>query len=284
MDHSSRLHKSAPTDTFSITCDSSTQVPRSTGIKLKYVPGAAVAVVQDANFIVLIPGQSIEVDHTLGGVLYLLWARFLQGLFKLARKLATPSSQSLSRNAQAAGVMSKLAVRYIGCIPFEHTLVSAAATASNTLVADANSYLGTLLSGTTHYATWFVTYSASTVSTVGSYFSLRDTDATSTNYNCSTCWDNPTLGITYSTTYAYVYPGALGKVSPYHAKSNLQTKPKSPRIDLSLWCFLEGPSGTDDITYVYDQTNAKSLVGSNPAQAINGADNHEYMWVNTLNK
>jgi peptidyl-Lys metalloendopeptidase len=58
----------APTDTFSITSDTNIQTPKFTGIRLKYVPATAAAKARDADFTVLAPGQSIELDHTLAGV------------------------------------------------------------------------------------------------------------------------------------------------------------------------------------------------------------------------
>ncbi|KAF8705521.1 peptidyl-Lys metalloendopeptidase, partial [Rhizoctonia solani] len=287
----------APTNTFGITSDNDSQAPNFTGIKLKYVPSLTVAVGQDVDFTVLAPGQAIEVDHTLAGVYNFTSAG--EGSYKFAAKnifnyvdsagelkLATPSF----RNKHARGGASKRAVSFTGCTSSQQTLVSAAATASNTLVADANTYLSTLSSGTTRYTTWFGAYSTSRASTVRSHFSLIGTDATSTNYDCSTCQTNPPIGVTYSTTYAYVYPDTPGKRPSVGDLQSLEQRYNtytfiSTGTDSRAGTIVHENShfdvngGTRDITY--GQTNAKSFARSNPAQAVSNVDNHEYFAENT---
>ncbi|CAE6431441.1 unnamed protein product [Rhizoctonia solani] len=288
----------APTDSFSITSDSGSQTPKFTGIKLKYVPATAAAKGRDADFTVLAPGQSIEIDHSLAGVynftsagegaykfaaknifnyvdasgeLKIIEASSNSNQFKLAGKLAAPSSSSKTRAARG---LSKRVVSYSGCTSSQQTLISAAATASNTYVANANTYLNGISSGTTRYTTWFGSYTAARLSTVRSHFTAIGTDATSSTYDCTTC--KSTSGIDYDSTYAYVYsdePGTIYLCGVFWSAPVTGTDSRAGTI-VHENSHFEVNGGTSDWTY--GQTNAKSLASSNPTRAIDNADNHEY--------
>ncbi|CAE6381976.1 unnamed protein product [Rhizoctonia solani] len=288
----------APTDTFSITSDASTQTPKFTGIKLKYVPATAAAKARDADFTVLAPGQSIEVDHTLAGVynftsagegaykfaaksvfnyvdasgeLKTIEASSNSNQFKLAGKLVAPSTSAKTRAARG---VSKRVVSYTGCSSSQQTLVSAAAIASNTYVANANTYLNGISSGTTRYTTWFGSYTAARLSTVRSHYTAIGTDATSTTYDCTTCQNTP--GIDYDSTYAYVYsdePGTIYLCGVFWDAPVTGTDSRAGTI-VHENSHFEVNGGTSD--WVYGQSSAKSLASSNPTRAIDNADNHEY--------
>ncbi|KAB5594811.1 Peptidyl-Lys metalloendopeptidase [Ceratobasidium theobromae] len=283
----------APTDTFSITSESGS--PNFTGIKLKYVPATAAAVGKESQFTVLAPGESVEVSHSLAGVynftqagegsykfaannlfnyvdasgeLKTIEASSNSNQFKLSGKLVAPSTRlaKISR--------SKRAVSYTGCSSSQQTIVSAAATASNTYVANANTYLSGISSGTTRYTTWFGSYTASRLSTVRSHFTAIGTDATSTNYDCTTCQN--TSGIDYDSTYAYVYsdePGTIYLCGVFWDAPVTGTDSRAGTI-VHENSHFEVNGGTSD--WVYGQTSAKSLASSNPTRAIDNADNHEY--------
>ncbi|KAH7335148.1 hypothetical protein B0J17DRAFT_695808 [Rhizoctonia solani] len=279
----------APTNVFIITSNSSSENPKFTGIKLK---------VEMRIFTVLAPGQSIEIDHSLAGVynftsvgegaykfavksifsyvdasgeVKTIEASSNSNQFKLADKLATPSPNVKTRAARG---VSKRAVSYSRCTPPQQALISAAATASNTYVANANTYLNGISSGTTRHTTWFGSYTASRLSTVRSHFTAIGTDATSTTYDRTTCQNTP--GIDYDTTYAYVYtdePGTIYLCGVFWDAPVTGTDSRAGTI-VHENAHFEANGGTSDWTY--GQTNAKSLASSNPTRAIDNADNHEY--------
>ncbi|KAJ1306939.1 hypothetical protein OPQ81_007920 [Rhizoctonia solani] len=202
----------APTDTFSITANYSSQTHKFTGIKLKYLPATATAKAQDADLIALAPGQSIEIDHSLAGVYNFTSARegtykifnyvdasgelkTIEGSsnlkqFKLAGNLVAPGA----RTSAARGV-SKRGIGYSGCNSSQQNLISAAAAAANTNVANANAYLNGISSDTTRYTTWFGSYTTARLSTVRLYFTAVGTDATPTTCDWTTSQNTP--GIDY---------------------------------------------------------------------------------------
>ncbi|CAE6506031.1 unnamed protein product [Rhizoctonia solani] len=281
----------ARTNTFSISSASGT--PKFTGLYAKYVPSKAAADAKESTFTVLAPGQSIEVEHNLAGVynftqsgegaysfdagnlfnyvdesgqLKTIEASSNSHQFKLAGKLVAPTGHTSS--------LSRRAVTYTGCTSTQQSQISTAATSSNTYVANVNSYLAGISSGTTRYTTWFGTYSASRYNTVVSHYKNIGTDATSSNYDCTACKSEP--GIDYSSTFAYVNAGSPGKIylcGAFWSAPNTGTDSRAGTIVHENSHFTVN-GGTQD--YVYGQSGAKSLAKSNPAQAILNADNHEY--------
>ncbi|CEL60424.1 peptidyl-Lys metalloendopeptidase [Rhizoctonia solani AG-1 IB] len=286
----------ARTNTFSISSTSGT--PKFTGLKVKYVPSKAAALNTESSFTVLAPGQSIEIDHDLAGVynftqsgegaynfgatnvfnyvdatgeLKTIEASSNTHQFKLAGKLAVPHGYTNS--------ISRRAVTYTGCTSTQQSQISTAATSSNTYVANANSYLAGISSGTTRYTTWFGAFASSRYNTVVSHYKNIGTDATSSNYDCTACKSEP--GIDYSSTFAYVNPGSPGKIylcGAFWSAPNTGTDSRAGTIVHENSHFTVN-GGTDD--HVYGQSSAKSLAKSNPAQAIDNADNHEYFAENT---
>ncbi|KAG8742473.1 hypothetical protein FRC11_014311, partial [Ceratobasidium sp. 423] len=281
----------AKTNTFSISSASGT--PKFTGLYAKYVPSKAAALAKESTFTVLAPGQSIEVEHDLAGVynftqsgegaynfgaanifnyvdeageLKTIEASSNSHQFKLAGKLAVPNGYTNS--------ISRRAVSYTGCTSTQQSQISTAATSSNTYVANANSYLAGISSGTTRYTTWFGTFSTSRYNTVVSHYKNIGTDATNSNYDCTAC--KTESGIDYDSTYAYVNPGSPGKIylcGVFWSAPNTGTDSRAGTIVHENSHFTVN-GGTDD--HVYGQSAAKSLAKSNPAQAIDNADNHEY--------
>ncbi|QRV92784.1 peptidyl-Lys metalloendopeptidase [Ceratobasidium sp. AG-Ba] len=283
----------AKTDTFSISSETGT--PKFTGIKVKYVPAKAAALNKDTTFTVLAPGQTFEITHDLAGVYnftlsgegsYNFGAANIFNYVDATGALKTIEASSNTHQFKIAGKLaaangyttpsrlSKRAVTYTGCTSAQQPLVSAAATASNTYVANANSYLAGISSGTTRYTTWFGTFSSSRYSTVVSHYKNIGTDATSTNYDCTAC--KTESGIDYDSTYAYVNPGSPGKIylcGVFWQAPVTGTDSRAGTIVHENSHFTVN-GGTDD--HVYGQSAAKSLAKSNPTQAIDNADNHEY--------
>ncbi|KAG9118927.1 hypothetical protein FRC07_006296 [Ceratobasidium sp. 392] len=286
----------AKTNTFAISSESGS--PAFTGIKVKYVPSNAVALNKESTFTVLAPGQSVEIVHDLAGVynftragegsynfgaanifnyvdasgaLKTIEATTSTHQFKIAGKLATGNGHTPA--------LSRRAVTYTGCTATQKTQVSAAATASNTYVAKVNTYLGGISSGTTRYTTWFGAYTAARLSTVKSHYKNIGTDATSSNYDCTAC--KTASGIDYDSTYAYVHPDSPGKIylcGAFWKAPVTGTDSRAGTIVHENSHFTVN-GGTDD--HIYGQANAKALAKSNPTQAIDNADNHEYFAENT---
>ncbi|KAB5596496.1 Peptidyl-Lys metalloendopeptidase [Ceratobasidium theobromae] len=257
--------------------------PAFTGIKVKYSPELALKSGDESKFAVIAPGQSFELTHDLAGVYN--FTRTGAGEYKASSRaysrLATVEAETQSHKFKVGGSLasakglpnhgtrglSRRAIGYTSCTSARQSLIATAANSANTYVANANSYLAGISSGTTRYTTWFGAFSSARFSTVKSHFSLIGTDATSSTYDC-TCTD--------SGTYAYVYPGSPGYVylcGAFWNAPNTGTDSRAGTIVHEQSHFTVN-GGTDD--HVYGQSNAKALASSNPTNAIDNADNHEY--------
>jgi peptidyl-Lys metalloendopeptidase len=153
----------------------------------------------------------------------------------------------------------------------QSTLLTARTSASN-YATNARSYLqaGTV---SARYTTWFGVYNASRYNTVSYNFSqignAMDTAAVKFDCSCKKSY------------YAYVYPSQpytiyLCKVFWSAPMTGTDSKAGTLIHEMSHFNVV---AGTDD--YVYGQTGAKNLAISNPAQAVDNADNHEYFAENT---
>ena len=83
------------------------------------------------------------------------------------------------------------------------------------------------------------------------------------------------------TYYAYVYPDSPYKIylcKAFWAAPVSGTDSRGGTLIHELSHFT-AVAGTDD--HVYGQTGAASLAASDPTQALNNADNHEYFAENT---
>ncbi|QRV77968.1 peptidyl-Lys metalloendopeptidase [Ceratobasidium sp. AG-Ba] len=281
----------AKTNTFIISSESGT--PRFTGIKAKYVPSKAAALNKDSTFTVLAPGQSVEIVHDLAGVYnftstgegaYNFEAGNLFNYIDASGALKTIEASTNTHKFKIAGKLaagnsytpnlSKRAVSFTGCSSTQQSQISAAATASNTYVSKVNSYLAGISSGTTRYTTWFGAFTTSRYNTVVSHYKSIGTDATATNYDCTACKSEPCID--YDSTFAYVNPPSPGKIylcGAFWSAPNTGTDSRAGTIVHENSHFTVN-GGTDD--HVYGQSAAKSLAKSNPAQAVDNADNHEY--------
>ncbi|CUA74943.1 peptidyl-Lys metalloendopeptidase [Rhizoctonia solani] len=276
------------TNAFAI--ESTAGTPAFTGIKVKYSPELALKSGDESKFAVLAPGQSFELTHDLAGVYN--FTRSGAGEYKFSAgnvfqyvdsngQLATVAAETQSHKLKVGGALasakgmpnhdrrgiSRRAIGYTSCTSARQTLIATAANSANSYVSAANSYLAGISSGTTRYTTWFGTFTSARFSTVKSHYSLIGTDATSTTYDC-TCTD--------SGTYAYVYPGSPGYVylcGAFWNAPNTGTDSRAGTIVHEQSHFTVN-GGTDD--HVYGQSAAKSLAISNPANAVDNADNHEY--------
>ncbi len=153
--------------------------------------------------------------------------------------------------------------------------------ALNTAVGDATAYAGSAasylnsLSGTSQrYTTWFGTYSNSGRLTAFDHFqkthSAFSTQALVLDCKCK----KPSV-------YAYVYalePYKIYLCGAFWNAPATGTDSKAGTLVHEMTHFNVVASTND---YAYGQTNAKALALSNPAQALDNADNHEYFAENT---
>ncbi|QRW14467.1 peptidyl-Lys metalloendopeptidase [Ceratobasidium sp. AG-Ba] len=263
--------------------------PQFTGMFVKYSPDYVVKKNNAADFTILAPGQTYELTHSLAGVYNFTNTgagefkfdasnvfQYVDAAGKLSKIEATTQSAKvgISGNLVSARSTPRVEARslgkrvaYVGCSTTRQSQIATAVTSANSYVSAASSYLNGISSGTTRYTTWFGSYTSSRASTVRSHFSLIGTDASSTTYDCSTCT---------SSAYAYVYANQPGRVylcSAFWSAPNTGTDSKAGTIVHEQSHFTVN-GGTQD--YVYGQSGAKSLAISNPAQAIQNADSHEY--------
>lgn len=159
------------------------------------------------------------------------------------------------------------------CTASQQSSLLTARSESSTYAGNAFTYLDTHTFGTQRYMTWFGNAS-SFYNTVKSHFSAISSamDNASVTFNC---------GCKKKNVYAYVYPN-----QPYNIylcgvfwtapMTGTDSKAGTLIHEMSHFTVV---AGTND--YAYGQTAAKNLASSNPSQAVNNADNHEYFAENT---
>jgi peptidyl-Lys metalloendopeptidase len=193
------------------------------------------------------------------------------------RQKVTPTHQ-----LTADGIVSTAALAAGGSVSFtgrcsnsEQSSILAGLSAARSMAANAKSYMQ-FSNPTARYNTWFGSYDSSRWSTVTNNFSNIDSalnnEPLTFDCKCSKSY------------FAYVYPTQPYKVylcNAFWSAPTSGTDSKGGTIihELSHFNIV---AGTDDI--VYGQSGAKSLAISNPAQAIQNADSHEYFAENTPNQ
>lgn len=163
------------------------------------------------------------------------------------------------------------------CSNSEKTSIVSALDAANQITNNAVSYLDAHSSNntSTRYDTWFGDATSNRYNTAASHFdAINDTiDNEAITFDCS-C---------NQSYFAYVYPNQPYKVylcRSFWSADELGTDSRAGTIVHELSHF-NVVAGTDDV--VYGQSGAKSLANSNPDQALNNADSHEYFAENTPN-
>ena len=165
-------------------------------------------------------------------------------------------------------------VTYVGCTS---TQISQAGTAVNSARGYSENGKGYLNAGTAgaRYTTWFGAYTSSRYATAKQHFvsidSAIDQAGGQVKINC---------GCSQS-YYAYVYPTQPYEIfvcRAFWTAPNTGTDSKAGTLIHEMSHF-NVVAGTDD--HVYGQAGAKSLAISNPANALDNADNHEYFAENT---
>ncbi|KAH7340845.1 hypothetical protein B0J17DRAFT_716024 [Rhizoctonia solani] len=276
------------TNSFSI--KSILGTPLFTGIRIKYSPELALKSGDESNFMVLAAGESFELAHSLAGVYNFTRSgageynfsasnifQYVDENGQLASVIAETETNKLRLGGSLVSLRHKQSPKWRGitrrdigykdCSPDQQSLINAAANSANEYVANATAYLDGISTSTDRYTQWFGTFDTTRFNTVKSHFVNIGTDATSSTYDC---------GCTQSATYAYVYQGIPGYVylcNAFWSAAETGTDSRAGTIVHEQSHFVVN-GGTDD--HVYGSASAHSLAQSDPDQAIDNADNHEY--------
>jgi len=163
------------------------------------------------------------------------------------------------------------------CSNSQQTQIISALDAADSIANNAVSYLNSHSASNTteRYTTWFGQANSSRYNTAKANFeAINDAiDNEPVAFDCS-C---------KKSYFAYVYPSQPYKVylcGAFWTANELGTDSRAGTIIHELSHF-NAVAGTDDV--VYGQSGAKSLAISNPDQALNNADSHEYFAENTPN-
>ncbi|MCY1078487.1 M35 family metallo-endopeptidase [Archangium lansingense] len=179
-----------------------------------------------------------------------------------------------SGQPEAMGTVSAMGLSFSGaCTTSEQSTITTAVNNAKTYSNNASTYLNGISSGTTRYTTWF-----------GSYTSARLTTARSHFTNIKNAFANAAVVVDCSCNdsyYAYVYPASPYKIyvcNAFWSAPATGTDSKAGTLVHEMSHF-NVVAGTDD--HAYGQSAAKSLASSNPTNALDNADNHEYFAENT---
>lgn len=191
-----------------------------------------------------------------------------------------PKFSALAESKVAVNVAPKSGISYVGsCSNSQRASISSAVQAAQNISDDAYNYLlDHYDNGNTsrRYAQWFGAYDGNRFATVTQHF-YKITSALIDNTVTADCGCDSQ----YSNAFAYVYPN-----QPYHIHlcgafwnaPTTGTDSKAGTLVHEMSHFTVN-GGTDDVAY--GQYSARQLAQSNPAQAINNADSHEYFAENT---
>jgi len=192
------------------------------------------------------------------------------GAVSLKTEGRTPAAK-LPSAAAAPKATTTQGVSYTGnCSASKKTAISSAiAGAKAYALTGKNYFTGKTSTATTRYTKWFGAATTARISTGKTHF----TNIYNTLLNKTLVMD---CSCNETDTYAYVFPNSPYKVylcGAFWSAPTTGTDSKSGTLihELSHFTVI---AGTDD--YVYGQTDALSLALSNPTQALDNADNHEY--------
>jgi peptidyl-Lys metalloendopeptidase len=157
---------------------------------------------------------------------------------------------------------------YTKCTTSQQSQLQTAHANAITASGKSTSHLNSNPNGSTLYTYWFGTFSSSRFSTVKSHYAaISDAFVNkSVTYDCG-CKKQ---------YYAYVYPTQPYKIYLCKVFWSAPATGRDSKMGTLIheMSHFNAVAGTDD--YVYGATGAHNLALSNPAQAIDNADNHEY--------
>jgi peptidyl-Lys metalloendopeptidase len=174
----------------------------------------------------------------------------------------------------AQGTVTAQALSTANCSSTQASSVSSAFSSAKTYASNSYNYLNTTTPGSTsRYTTWFGAYSSTGWSTVKAHFaSIQDAfnnKSVIVDCNCT------------SSAYAYVYKGSPYRIyvcNAFWSAPTTGTDSKAGTLVHEMSHFTV-VADTDD--WAYGQTACKSLATSNPTNARDNADSHEYFAENT---
>lgn len=179
-----------------------------------------------------------------------------------------------ARKARPAPGVVTNGVNYTGCTAARTSSAGTAVISARTYASNAKGYLNAGTTGA-RYTTWFGAYTSSRYGTANQHFnnisSAINQNAGQITINCG-CTQN---------YYAYVYPTQPYQIyvcNAFWSAPNTGTDSKAGTLVHEMSHFTV-VAGTND--NAYGQSAAKSLAISNPTQALNNADSHEYFAENT---
>lgn len=276
-----------PAESFAIQHDSTNVSPGFIGARMKYVPATAIKLNNPSSFTTLKPGESVDVDHDLsstydfaqtgsGKYTFIPSNSFLYVDPSSSEAVPIFASSADAHQASLSGSLSPTTssfrhtkrATFNGCSSSEESDLNSAASAAQDYASSASSYTNSQSGSTPRFTTWFGTYSSSSHSTIQSHFNnLNGNDYSSYLFDC-TC--------TEADTYAYVYPDDFGHVylcGAFWQAPTTGTDSKGGTLIHESSHFTKN-AGTQD--YTYGQSSCKSLAKSDPSEAIENADSHEY--------
>ena len=185
------------------------------------------------------------------------------------------STKGASTQAQPASPPATSATSYASCSASQQTALQAATSQALTYANGAVSYLGGTPGATERYVKWFGAYGSgagwNTAKT--HYTAIQSAFATQPlAYDCK-C-KKPSV-------YAYVYPSQPYKIylcGAFWSAPLAGTDSRGGTLIHEMSHFTVVAS-TDD--WVYGQAGAANLASTDPAKALDNADNHEYFAENT---
>ena len=183
-------------------------------------------------------------------------------------------TRTLAEMQAQAGMVTAAggALAFSKCTTSQQADVTSAVSAALSMASDGDAYMAKGTMGT-RYTKWFGAVDSSRVATVKAHFAaLKDAFATkpiTVDCGCK------------KTYYAYVYPTqpyTIYVCKAFWSAPMTGTDSKGGTLVHEMSHF-NVVAGTDD--WVYGQSGAASLAISNPSQAIDNADSHEYFGENT---
>jgi len=176
-------------------------------------------------------------------------------------------TKSLAEMQAGSGMVTAASLSTTSCSASQQSTIASALSAAQTYANNADAYMAKTTMGT-RYTKWFGAVNSTRVSTIRSHFAnIKSTLASKPiNVNCG-CTD---------TSYAYVYPSqpyTIYVCKAFWSAPLTGTDSKAGTLIHETSHFTV-VAGTDD--WAYGQSAASSLAISNPSQAIDNADSHEY--------
>jgi peptidyl-Lys metalloendopeptidase len=239
------------------------------------------------DLLTIAPGQSVSAEINLSAAYDFSASGSYQIRYDVARLEVTTGSarkigalrsneltfwadgREVFKPAPLAGGITLNSVTYNRCTATQQSQLVQAVTQATTYANGAVSYLGGSPSGTPRFTTWFGSYSSTRWNTVKSHYTaIQSAYATRPlSFDC---------GCKQKNVYAYVYPtqpytiylcGVFWQVPV----SGTDSKGGTLIHEMS---HFNAVASTDD--WAYGQTACRSLATSNPTNAVDNADSHEY--------